>query len=587
MEHNNKNHYLLVSLGLHSNRTKYSCGEEVAEAGFAPLALLELMPECGLDQPDTVLCLLTEKAREKNWPSFSRKVRNMGLDVRALDIPDADNMEQLEEILSDVADVVEPGSRLSVDITHGPRHLPFVMYALALYLTSLRGVELAGAWYGKFESQKEIKPIISLKPLLELPRWFYAVSVFRDTGFTNVLAGCFKSVLHSLPRNSSRGRPRKMANVLENFSDSFESGFPLELGAAANHLINELESDSLAGMAGLELPLADELGENVRREAAPFLLDGIGNSRSAFSGDWKKNLELGEGELQRQARLIDRYLQHRLYTLAVGLMREWVVSLGIYHHGIRKDWLERNERGRIERALSALAYTLMGKSDSGLAGHLTDSQREWGRFWGELTIQRNNIAHNAMRSNELEVSVKNIESFWKDIRDVKKIWTPMRPGGGCGKFLVTAVGTMPGVLYSALKHAQPDSVFVVCTEKTRKGAQEAIEHARFDECRVEFVEMQQPFTGVDEIRDIKKLVRPKLAAADHVVANLTGGTTLMGVAVQALVEQCSMDGIQTHRLLLVDKRPHEEQSENPWVKSELRWLDDYPEERPSGAQRGT
>src|SRR5690625_2451568 len=132
----------------------------------------------------------------------------MGLTAHPLDISDGDSAEELNKILVKVAREIERESRLTVDITHGPRHIPIVMYVLAIYLTSLQEVQLNGAWYGKLESRSEKKPLISLKPLLDLPLWFHAVRTFRDTGFTTALAQRFEQFENSLPYDSSRQKAR-------------------------------------------------------------------------------------------------------------------------------------------------------------------------------------------------------------------------------------------------------------------------------------------------------------------------------------------------------------------------------------------
>jgi len=65
-------HYLLTALGVHSKMTTYTLNGKTAEAEYSPLALLQLQkPE---DRPNTVLCLLTEKAREQVWVNFSKEV---------------------------------------------------------------------------------------------------------------------------------------------------------------------------------------------------------------------------------------------------------------------------------------------------------------------------------------------------------------------------------------------------------------------------------------------------------------------------------------------------------------------------------
>lgn len=560
-----------MALGVSSRQTTYKYKGRESRADFASIALLELME--AEERPDTVLCLVTEDARKKTWPIFSKELERMGLTAHPLDISDGDSAEELNKILVKVARAIERESRLTIDITHGPRHIPIVMYVLAIYLTSLQEVQLNGAWYGKLESRSEEKPLISLKPLLDLPLWFHAVRTFRDTGFTSALARRFKQVKNSLPYDSSRQKARWMHDSLRTFSTNFEAGFPLELGEAAGLLNNLLGDHRFEEIPGLKLPLANELGDKMKEVVEPLCFGGDLNGAKRCKKNWKAGIELTANEIKRQANLVDRYLEHEQNTIALGLMREWVVSLGVFHHGNKDKWLDRNERQKSERALSALVNEL--KRGDGLGSAREISQKEWGGFWNRLREQRNQIAHNGMTVNQSKICLDGIQTFWEQIKGGDSCWPPPRGGGG-GKLLVTAVGTAPGVLYSALKKVDPDFALVICTEKTRPGAREAVERAGFKGA-VHYLEMRDPFSGFDEIEQIKKQAWPILMDADKVKFNLTGGTTLMGVTVQSLVEQCQKDQIPGYRLLLVDRRPHDEQISQPWVASEQYWLDERPD----------
>lgn len=58
------------------------------------------------------------------------------------------------------------------------------------------------------------------------------------------------------------------------------------------------------------------------------------------------------------------------------------------------------------------------------------------------------------------------------------------------------------------------------------------------------------------------------------VANLTGGTTLMTAAVQRLVEAARTLGRPVRRLALIDHRSREAQRAELFVQSDIYWLDD-------------
>src|SRR5690625_4969250 len=138
----------------------------------------------------------------------------------------------------------------------------------------------------------------------------------------------------------------------------------------------------------------------------------------------KVGIELTANEIKRQADLIDRYLEHEQNTIALGLMRESVVSLGAFHHGNKDKRHDRNERQKTERALSALVNEL--KRGDGLGSAREISQKEWGGFWNRLRDQRNQIAHNGMTVNQSKICLDGIQTFWEQIKGGDSCWQPPR-----------------------------------------------------------------------------------------------------------------------------------------------------------------
>jgi len=82
--------------------------------------------------------------------------------------------------------------------------------------------------------------------------------------------------------------------------------------------------------------------------------------------------------------------------------------------------------------------------------------------------------------------------------------------------------------------------------------------------------VNDPFTGVNEVERVTEEARKYLEenGVKEVVINLTGGTSLLGYMVERI-----RDGIRYGRkittVLAVDRRPYEEQKENPYVVGEI------------------
>ena len=79
--------------------------------------------------------------------------------------------------------------------------------------------------------------------------------------------------------------------------------------------------------------------------------------------------------------------------------------------------------------------------------------------------------------------------------------------------------------------------------------------------------------GFDEIDKAATQARQRLLDADEVIANMTGGTTLMGLVIQRLVEEAQRLDRPVRRFALIDRRTPAEQDSEPFVQGDDHWLD--------------
>ena len=578
-------HILLTSLGTQARQTKYQWEGRETTAELAPLALVQLLDPS--QRPNRVVAVVTQEAEEKTWETFRKGIDlALGFEPELVQIPDGSSPDEIRQILEKVARCFPKDAELTLDVTQGLRHFPFIFYALVLYLTSLRGIKVRGAYYGMMESSPRDapKPIVDLRPLLELPEWFHAVRMFRDQGTTLPIAELLEPLGRRLEKekeelfkasNHAEGQERIVqvkqvkdaVDWLGKHSFAYEAALPLELGRASRLL-----RDSIGNIASMKFdatpPLAEELTDTIASVAEEAALTG---DLARKKGEWKTKAPLDAAELERQAQMIDLYLDRGQLPLAAGLMREWVVSWAVWKSGKTEEterWLNSKVRRRYERRLGAIGAFARDKAS-------TSEQEEFGKFWNQLTDDlRNALHHHAMREKALEEPPKSLESvrcFWNRLRE-GEIDLPVLGSGG-GRLLLSPQGTKPGVLFSALKVAQPDTCLVICSAASVGSIGEACEWAGF-QGSTEQIELADPHGAFDEIKASVEQARFHLLDADEVVANVTGGTTLMGLIVQRLVEEAQKLDRPVRRFALIDRRPPAEQDRDPFVQGEHHWLDD-------------
>ncbi len=100
-------------------------------------------------------------------------------------IPYGDDLNQQVSILQKMAEDVKEGDTVSLDLTHGLRHLPMLGLLSAMYLKTARNVQIDGIYYGALErtnSETKLTPVMRLDGLLTMADWISALDGFNKTG---------------------------------------------------------------------------------------------------------------------------------------------------------------------------------------------------------------------------------------------------------------------------------------------------------------------------------------------------------------------------------------------------------------------
>jgi len=574
-------HYLITLLGTNTQEASYTLGEsEPRSACLAPLALMELLPE---DQrPDEVLAFCTEKAREVSLGRLEEGLRGC-CPVSPVDIADGKRQEDIYNFLNKLT-IALPSCEeveLTVDITHGFRHFSFLTYIGVLYLTALRGIKLRGAYYGLLQREGP-SPFLDLKPLLEFPGWIHALRTLEETGSARPLADMLQRGL------VDQNNIRNLGRYLTELTQSYLAGLPLEVGKAAAETVNEKKNIGRILRNAHQLPLADELRTNLIDLLKPLALK-LDNRDDGGKG----SIELDEQELRRQAVLINELIGRENYPAAFGLLREWVVSWVIWRKYRAEQWLDKNERSQATRLLGAMSALM---EDEQLKTRLSDEQCELAGFWDAIRELRNGYAHHGMRGQvqagnpQLEETRQRIVTYWRDTLSGLPDISLDYGGAAGGDLLVCPLGNASGVLFSALKAVAdetgrpPTSCLVICSEQSQKAIPAATEKAGYTNEIIPLV-MANPFGGSDEIKPLIKQAREHLFKAERVFVNITGGTTVMGLAAEKLTEEAKNLARPVRRFGLIDRRNKQEQLDDPYQQGETFWLDGAADNNALDAER--
>ena len=146
--------------------------------------------------------------------------------------------------------------------------------------------------------------------------------------------------------------------------------------------------------------------------------------------------------------------------------------------------------------------------------------------------------------------------------------------------LVSPIGKRPGVLFSAVHACRTDGgggepvlCLAVCSGESQGMVAEALQRACYAGAVEPLVFDDAVGGGRSEIEHLVQAARPHFVGAGDVVVNVTGGTTLMGLAAEALATAARDLACPVRRFGLIDRRPPSEQESEPYRAGEPFWLD--------------
>ncbi len=114
---------------------------------------------------------------------LSQHLNGIECDLRVISY--GENQEGQIAILKEMAECVEENDTVSLDITHGLRHLPMLVVLSAMYLQIVKKVEIEGIYYGAKEMNirhDNIAPALNLRGLLGIADWVRALNSFEKDG---------------------------------------------------------------------------------------------------------------------------------------------------------------------------------------------------------------------------------------------------------------------------------------------------------------------------------------------------------------------------------------------------------------------
>ncbi len=110
--------------------------------------------------------------------------KEVGVPVQCVLIPFARDTAEQIKVLTLLAEQVQEGECISLDVTHGFRHLPMLALVAARYLTHVAKVSVSELYYGALEMTEPgaETPVLRLSGLLRMLDWVEALATYDKDG---------------------------------------------------------------------------------------------------------------------------------------------------------------------------------------------------------------------------------------------------------------------------------------------------------------------------------------------------------------------------------------------------------------------
>jgi len=332
--------------------------------------------------------LVTKEAYAKNWNLTLDSFRKLKLEEpRMVEIPSGKSEEEIWRIVEKLVGLfVEDDSdalltSVVLDITHGFRAQPLLIFATISLLEEMQYAHAENVLYGAYDAKDEygIAPVFDLRPLLDLSAWSRALGDLRRYGYAAPLRHLLRETSRKAHTGKEKYKPKGLVGLgdtLEQVTSALAAIRPIQAHQGAKRLPDKIEiaKEDLKKIPELR-PLSTFFTTSFKR------YENLGIGDSLFSKEGLKAL----------ARMIELYMELEQYPQAITLAREALVTLRSLD--LKTDPLEASARKAAESEINAAATVLRLKGKPASADIIS-----YARLWNDLADLRNDVDHAGFRS---------------------------------------------------------------------------------------------------------------------------------------------------------------------------------------------
>ncbi len=317
-----------LGIGNYSPARYHIDGRVADESMFVQRAELQL---AGRGYFDQIFIVMTKSSKKKHFISLKEELKGIGIDemneiIITEELEPKDQWEWFEEILKHI----NYGDELTVDLTHGFRIVPIVFSTALNFLQKVKKIHIKSVYYGAYEKDKNLSPIVDVKEFYIIHEW--ADAVLR------------------LAKDADPGKLGKVAQesdgaVLSEFDDpALVKAFD-DLTMALKNI--DIHNVAQKASVALDLVAKKEKSASVTGQ---ILLDLVKKKFTALISEKTFTGQYDYDYFNLQLEIINLLIEHKLFMQAYTVMREMLGSFGLIRMQEMKSGAKiGNKNGRRQR----------------------------------------------------------------------------------------------------------------------------------------------------------------------------------------------------------------------------------------------
>ena len=313
-----------LGLGDYTETVYHLNGKESVKTGYVQCAEISIL---GKDYFDICLFVVTPQSLKKHFDKVKEELKQLGVtNVLPIQINESLEPRFQWEWFEKILYKIDRHDSLTLDMTHGYRAAPIIISAAINFLQKAKNVRIDAVYYGAFERNRNLSPIIDMKEFYEINEWAEAVSRLVEDADARKMADV-----------AGRTDQKKIGELNE-----------VVIVQTLNELTNAVRNVDINNIPD-KAKKALELIREKQKNASPtgkMLLDLVVEKFISISSGEFYSREYDREYFRLQLEIIRLLIDHKLYMQAFTVMREFVGSIGLIE--VKKANM-RNEKGRKQR----------------------------------------------------------------------------------------------------------------------------------------------------------------------------------------------------------------------------------------------